>query len=141
MKKLHPRIAICHNGGMPNEVADSHPLYLVKGMLTKFMRMLFPLEFRIDSLPNTGAVLPFHFPLMPGEMIYLPDMITGIGDDKMARDYYVLTASHLAARHEFGTFTFRLADIPGFEERGETGVEALDGYVSSFDDPGLAGAL
>ena len=46
---------------------------LVKGMLTKFMRMLFPLEFRIDSLPNSGAMLPFHYPLMPGEMIYLPD--------------------------------------------------------------------
>ncbi|MGH7840136.1 MAG: nitric oxide reductase activation protein NorD [Candidatus Binataceae bacterium] len=120
---------------------DSHELFRVKGMLTKFMRMLFPLEFRIDSLPNTGPVLPFHYPLMPGEMIYLPDMIAGIGDDKMARDYYVLTASHLAARHEFGTFSFRLADIPGFEERGETGVEALDSYVSSFDDPGLAGAL
>ena len=120
---------------------DSHALYVVKGMLTKFMRMLFPLEFRIDSLPNTGAVLPFHYPLMPGEMIYLPDMITGLGDDKSARDYYVLTAASLAGRHEFGTFDFKLAEISGFEERGETGVEALESYVSSFDDPGLAGAL
>jgi hypothetical protein len=126
---------------MPTESADSHALYLVKGMLTKFMRMLFPVEFRIDSLPNTGAVLPFHYPLMPGEMIYLPDQISGIGDDKMARDYYVLTAGHLAGRHEFGTFDFQLADVAGFEERGETGVEALERYVSSFDDPGLAGAL
>ena len=121
--------------------ADSHPLYLVKGMLTKFMRMLFPLEFRIDSLPNTGAVLPFHYPLMPGEMIYLPDTIAGLGDAKMARDYYVLTAASLAARHEFGTFEFKLNTMPGFEERGETGVEALESYVSSFDDPSLAGAL
>jgi nitric oxide reductase NorD protein len=126
---------------MATEATDTHELYLVKGMLTKFMRMLFPLEFRIDSLPNTGAVLPFHYPLMPGEMIYLPDMISGIGDGKLARDYYVLTAGHLAARHEFGTFAFRLADISGFEERGETGVEALDSYVSSFEDPALAGAL
>jgi hypothetical protein len=126
---------------MSNESAEGHPLYLVKGMLTKFMRMLFPLEFRIDSLPNTGAVLPFHYPLMPGEMIYLPDQINGLGDDKLARDYYVLTAGHLAGRHEFGTFDFRLAAIVGFEERGETGVEALDGYVASFTDPGLAGAL
>ncbi len=110
-------------------------------MLTKFMRMLFPVEFRIDSLANTGAVLPFHYPLMPGEMIYLPDMVSGIGDASMARDYYVLTAGHLAGRHEFGTFDFRLADVSGFEERGETGIEALDSYVSSFDDPGLAGAL
>jgi nitric oxide reductase NorD protein len=127
---------------MANESAEGHPLYLVKGMLTKFMRMLFPLEFRIDSLPNTGAVLPFHYPLMPGEMIYLPDQINGLGDDdKLARDYYVLTAGHLAGRHEFGTFDFRLAAMVGFEERGEIGVEALDSYVASFADPALAGAL
>ena len=31
--------------------------------------------------------------------------------------------------------------MAGFEERAETGVEALDSYVSSFDDPTLAGAL
>ncbi len=126
---------------MPNEPADSHALYQVKGMLTKFMRMLFPVEFRIDSLPNTGAVLPFHYPLMPGEMIYLPDMIAGLGSEQAARDYYVLTASHLAGRHEFGTFDFELAQMSGFEERAERGVEAIDSYVSSFDDPGLAGAL
>jgi nitric oxide reductase NorD protein len=126
---------------MVTDAADSHPLYLVKGMLTKFMRMLFPLEFRIDSLPNTGAVLPFHYPLMPGEMIYLPDLISGLGGEQAARDYFVLTAGHLAGRHEFGTFEFRLADMAGFEERGETGVEALDSYVASFEDSGLAGAL
>src|SRR6185312_10738466 len=126
---------------MSTEAIDSHPLYLVKGMLTKFMRMLFPAEFRIDSLPNAGAVLPFHFPLMPGEMIYLPDIVNGLGDVAMARDYYVLTAAHLAARHDFGAFRFRLADLEGFEERAETGLEALDSYVASFEDPGLAGAL
>lgn len=126
---------------MANEPSDSHALYQVKGMLTKFMRMLFPVEFRIDSLPNTGAVLPFHYPLLPGEMIYLPDMIAGFGSEQMARDYYVLTASHLAARHEFGTFEFKLADVNGFEERGEIGVEALESYVSTFEDPALAGAL
>ncbi len=59
----------------------------------------------------------------------------------MARDYYILTAAHLAGRHEFGTFAFRLADMPGFEDRAEIGLEALDSYVSSFDDPALAGAL
>src|SRR3974390_1370119 len=96
---------------MANEPTDGHALYQVKGMLTKFMRMLFPVDFRIDSLPNTGAVLPFHYPLMPGEMIYLPDMIAGFGNEQIARDYYVLTASHLAARHEFGTFEFRLGEI------------------------------
>jgi hypothetical protein len=114
---------------------------MFKGMLTKFMRMLFPLEFRLDSLANTGATLPFHYPLVAGEMIYLPESVSQIGSDELARDYYVLTAAHLAARHEFGTFEFRLAEVPGFEERGETGVEALDSYVESFDDPLLAGAL
>jgi len=128
---------------MANEAPlhDDHALFQVKGMLTKFMRMLFPLEFRIDSLPHSGATLPFHYPLTGGEMIYLPETVAGIGGVEMARDYFVLTAAHLAGRHEFGTFDFRLADMPGFEERAETGVEAIDGYVSSFDDPALAGAL
>ena len=31
--------------------------------------------------------------------------------------------------------------MPGFEDRGETGVEAIESYVASFDDPGLGGAL
>jgi hypothetical protein len=126
---------------MTTENPSEHALHMVKGMLTKFMRMLFPLEFRIDSLPNVGATLPFHYPLMPGEMIYLPETVSGIGGAEMARDYYVVTAAHLAARHEFGSFDFRLADISGFEDRAEIGVEALESYVSSFDDPALAGAL
>jgi nitric oxide reductase NorD protein len=121
--------------------ANERALFTFKGMLAKFMRMLFPLEFRLDSLANTGAILPFHYPLVAGEMIYLPESVTQLGSDALARDYYVLTAAHLAARHEFGTFEFRLADVPGFEERGETGVEALDSYVEAFDDPALAGAL
>ena len=124
-----------------NTAVNEHALYMVKGMLTKFMRMLFPLEFRIDSVQNAAASLPFHYPLMPGEMIYLPETVSALGGAAMARDYYILTAAHLAGRHEFGTFGFRLADMPGFEERAETGVEALDSYVSSFDDPALAGAL
>ena len=128
---------------MPTENTSSneHALYMVKGMLTKFMRMLFPVEFRLDSLPNTGAILPFHYPLMPGEMIYLPETVSSVGGAAMARDYYVLTAAHLAGRHEFGTFGFRLADMPGFEDRAEVGLEAIDSYVSSFEDPALAGAL
>jgi nitric oxide reductase NorD protein len=124
-----------------NPAVNQHALFMVKGMLTKFMRMLFPAEFRLDSLPNTGAILPFHYPLMPGEMIYLPETVSALGSPEMARDYYILTAAHLAGRHEFGTFAFRLADMPGFEDRAETGLEALDSYVSSFDDPALAGAL
>ena len=125
----------------PAASGNEHALFTFKGMLTKFMRMLFPLEFRLDSLANTGAILPFHYPLIAGEMIYLPESVSQLGNDGMARDYYILTAAHLAARHEFGTFEFHLADIPGFEERGETGVEALDSYVEAFDDPALAGAL
>ncbi|MBE3603859.1 VWA domain-containing protein [bacterium] len=120
---------------------DEHALFMVKGMLTKFMRMLFPLEFRIDTLPNAGAVLPFHYPLSGGEMILLPETIAGVGDAAMARDYYVLTAAHLAGRHEFGSYDLRLADLEGFAERGETGVEAIDGFIESFADPALAGAL
>jgi nitric oxide reductase NorD protein len=125
----------------PYASAGEPALFVHKGMLTKFMRMLFPLEFRLDSLANTGAILPFHYPLVAGEMIYLPERVSQIGGEDLTRDYYVLTAAHLAARHEFGTFEFRLADISGFEERGETGVEALDCYTESFDDPALAGAL
>src|SRR3984957_16252036 len=93
---------------------DDHALYHVKGMLTKFMRMIFPLEFRIDSMPNSGATLPFHYPLVGSEMIYLPETVAGIGGAEMARDYFVLTAAHLAGRHEFGTFDFQLASVPGF---------------------------
>lgn len=128
---------------MPEEnfARDEHPLYLIKGMLTKFMRMLFPLEFRIDTLANAGAVLPFHYPISGGEMILLPETIAGIGGAAMARDYYVLTAAHLAGRHEFGTYALRLAEVAGFAERGETGIEAIDGFIESFADPALAGAL
>jgi nitric oxide reductase NorD protein len=115
-------------------------LYAIKGMLTKFMRMLFPLEFRVDSAQNALPTLPFHYPLMPGEMIYLPERLEPLGDNQ-AYDYYLVTSAHLAARHDFGTFKLKLADIPGFEERGETGVEAIDSFVASFDDPALAGAL
>jgi nitric oxide reductase NorD protein len=124
-----------------NVTRDEHALFMVKGMLTKFMRMLFPLEFRIDSLPESGAILPFHYPLLYGGMIYLPERINGIGGADAARDYYVLTAAHLAGRHEFGTFDLKLADLPGFDERAETGLEALDSFVASFEDPALAGAL
>ena len=68
-----------------NVARDEHALFMVKGMLTKFMRMLFPLEFRIDSLPESGAILPFHYPLLYGGMIYLPERINGIGGADAAR--------------------------------------------------------
>ncbi|MGH7814150.1 MAG: nitric oxide reductase activation protein NorD [Candidatus Binataceae bacterium] len=116
-------------------------LHEIKGVLTKFMRMLFPLEFRIDALPNCAPALPFHFPLAAGEMIYLPERVEPLGGRGDAYNYYVVTAANLAARHDFGTFKLRLADLPGFEDRGETGVEAIDGFVENFADPALAGAL
>ena len=116
-------------------------LHEVKGVVTKFMRMLFPLEFRVDSLTNSAVMLPFHYPLMAGEMIYLPERIDSLGDDKQTRDYFFAVAAHLASRHEFGTFDLNLSDIPGFDERAERGAEAIDCFVASFEDPGLGGAL
>ncbi len=126
---------------MTQAVEKPQPLFEIKGVLTKFMRMLFPLEFRVDSLANSLPMLPFHYPLVPGEMIYLPEQVEPFGARGDAYGYYFATAAHLAARHDFGTFKLKLSDIPGFEERGETGVEAIDCFVASFDDPGLAGAL
>jgi nitric oxide reductase NorD protein len=121
--------------------SKTQSLHEIKGVLTKFMRMLHPLEFRIDSLADSGAMLPFRYPLIGGEMVYLPETVDDLASRQLAYDYYFTFAAHLAARHEFGTFSFRLADIEGFEGRGETGVEALDCFVSSFDDPNLANSL
>ncbi|HVN64070.1 MAG TPA: hypothetical protein VMT58_05500, partial [Candidatus Binataceae bacterium] len=122
-------------------VEKPQELHEIKGVLTKFMRMLFPLEFRIDSLPNCAPTLPFHFPLAAGEMIYLPERVEPFGKHGDSYNYYLVTAAGLAARHDFGTFKLRLADLPGFEDRGETGVEAIDCFVADFEDPALAGAL
>ena len=126
---------------MPEIAEKAQDLFEIKGVLTKFMRMLFPLEFRIDSLANSAPMLPFHYPLLPGEMIYLPERLEPFGTRGDAYIYYFVTTAHLAARHDFGTFKLKLADIAGFEDRGETGVEAIDSFVASFEDPGLAGAL
>jgi len=126
---------------MSHVLSNPHSLHEIKGVLTKFMRMLFPLEFRIDSLSSRDALLPFRYPFLSGGMIYLPEQIDNLDETALAGDYYFLAAAHLAGRHEFGTFAFRLADMAGFEERAETGVEGLESFVSSFDDPTLAGAL
>ena len=105
-------------------------LHEIKGVVTKFMRMLFPLEFRVDSLTNSSVMLPFHYPLMAGEMIYLPERIDSLADAKQTHDYFFAVAAHLASRHEFGTFDLNLSDIPGFDERGEKGAEAIDCFVA-----------
>lgn len=116
-------------------------LHEIKGVLTKFMRMLFPLEFRIDSIANLGTPLPFRYPLIAGEMIYLPEYVSAFEAREDALDYYLVVATHLAERHEFGTFSLRLAEVAGFEDRAETGLEAIESFVSSFSDSALAGAL
>ncbi len=126
---------------MPAPAERSAELHELKGVLTRFMRMLHPLEFRIDSLPDGRAALPFQYPLAAGEMVCLPERIELPGGEVTARGYYLTVAAHLAGRHEFGTFALRLAGLPGFAGRGETGAEALDCFIASFDDPALGGAL
>ena len=128
---------------MAQTPADDRPqaLHEIKGVLTKFMRMLYPQEFRLDSIANCGPMLAFHYPLLAGEMIHLPEQIDALGSRALAYDYYLVTAAQLAGRHEFGTFKLCLAELPGFEERGETGVEAIESFVASFSDPMLGGAL
>src|SRR6516162_1965740 len=116
-------------------------LHQVKGLLTKVMRMLFPLEFRIDSLANLTNALPFRFPFANGEVVHLPESVDGLGSHDDCFDYYLMLAAHLAGRHEFGTYDIRLADLAGFEERGEVGLEALSAFIWSFPDPQLASAL
>ena len=116
-------------------------LHQVKGLLTKVMRMLFPLEFRIDSLANLTNALPFRFPFANGEVVHLPESVDGLGSHDDCFDYYLMLAAHLAGRHEFGTYDIRLADLAGFEDRGEVGLEALSAFIWSFPDPQLASAL
>jgi len=119
----------------------AQPLHEIKGVLTKFMRMLFPLEFRIDSLTDFAPTLPFRYPLLPGEVIQLPETVEIFDNRDSAFSYYKVLAAHLAGRHEFGTFSLRLADVAGFEQRSELGLEALSSFVSSFAEPEVAGAL
>ena len=55
---------------MAQTPAEDRPqaLHEIKGVLTKFMRMLYPQEFRLDSIANCGPMLAFHYPLLAGEM-------------------------------------------------------------------------
>src|SRR5579883_1099777 len=119
--------------------AHSLELHEVKGVLTKFMRMLFPLEFRLDGIGSEGAVsAAFRYPLMAGEVICLPQRLQNFASREAAFSYYKVITAHLAARHEFGSFALRLNQVPGFEQRGETGLEALAAYLETFADPRLA---
>ena len=85
---------------MPETPEKTQNLFEIKGVLTKFMRMLFPLEFRIDSIANTSPMLPFQYPLVPGEMIYLPEKVEPFGKPGGAYNYYFVTTAHLAARQD-----------------------------------------
>jgi nitric oxide reductase NorD protein len=117
-------------------------LHEIKGVLTKFMRMLFPLEFRLDAISGeAGVAAAFRYPLLAGEVIYLPPRSNNFASRAQAFSYYKVIAAHLAARHEFGSFAFNLNQLPGFEDRGETGLEALHAFIATFDDPKLAGAM
>jgi hypothetical protein len=114
--------------------APSHVLELheIKGVLTKFMRMLFPLEFRLDGISSEGGVsAAFRYPLLAGEVIYLPQRSEGFASRDEAFSYYKVITAHLAARHEFGSFSLKLSDLPGFDERGETGLEAVQAYATA----------
>ncbi len=124
--------------------AASHVLELheIKGVLTKFMRMLFPLEFRLDAISGeVGVSAAFRYPLFAGEVIYLPPRSNNFASRDQAFSYYKVIAAHLAARHEFGSFDLKLSELPGFDQRGETGLEALQAYIATFADPKLAGAM
>jgi nitric oxide reductase NorD protein len=123
----------------PTQVLELHE---VKGVLTKFMRMLFPLEFRLDGIGSEGGVsAAFRYPLVVGEVIYLPQRLENFGSRDAAFGYYKVIAAHLAARHEFGSFALKLNQMPGFDERGETGLEAVHAYLATFADPKLASAM
>jgi hypothetical protein len=123
----------------PSHVLELHE---IKGVLTKFMRMLFPLEFRIDGISSEGAVsAAFRYPLLAGEVIYLPQRSDSFASREEAFSYYKVITAHLAARHEFGSFALKLSDHAGFDDRGETGLEAVSAYLSTFADPKLAGAM
>jgi nitric oxide reductase NorD protein len=126
------------------QTAASNVLELreIRGVLTKFMRMLFPLEFRLDAISGEGPIsAAFRYPLLAGEVIYLPGRSDSFTNRDEAFAYYKVITAHLAARHEFGSFAFKLSDLPGFDERGETGLEALQAFVATFPDPKLAGAM
>ena len=111
-----------------------HALHEIKGVLTKFMRMLYPLEFRIDSLANSRSDAAVSLSADGGrdDLSARAHRRARLAERSPATIIFV-TAAHLAGRHEFGTFELSLADIPGFEERGETGVEAIESYVASFE--------
>jgi nitric oxide reductase NorD protein len=116
-------------------------LHSFRGVLTKFLRMLFGREFRIDSLPEPKARAAFSFPLQAGARIYLPERVEEMPQPDLAFRYYKVLAAHLAARHEFGSFSLRLGELPGFEGRAESGTQALEAFAAAFSDPGLISAL
>ena len=74
-------------------------------------------------------------------MIYLPETVDAFGGADEERSYYLLTAAHLAARHEFGTFDFRLADIPASRSAPRPASRRSTASSPRSRTPALAGAL
>src|SRR5258708_13107694 len=99
---------------MHQAVERAQELFEIKGVLTKFMRMLFPLEFRIDSLANSGPMLPFHYPLLPGEMIYLPERLEPFGTRGDAYIYYFFTTAPPPAPPHFPPSNLNPPALPPF---------------------------
>jgi nitric oxide reductase NorD protein len=116
-------------------------LHDFRGVLAKFVRMLFGREFRIDSFPESKPLAAFSFPLRQTMRIRLPERLEDPDRGLPAFTYYKVLAAHLGARHEFGTFSLSLGDLPGFEGRSESGAAALEAFPAAFSDRQLASAL
>jgi hypothetical protein len=125
-----------------NEPIRPHSgLHEFRGVLAKFVRMLFGRDFRIDSFPEFKPLAAFTFPLRESARISLPERIEEFPSRSSAFRYYKVLAAHLAARHEFGSFSLTLGELPGFAGRVEAGAQAVDAFIQAFPDRQLGGAL
>ena len=83
-------------------------------------------------------MLPFHYPLLRGrDDLSARAESSRSASRRLAHDYYLRDrgASRRPPRvRHLRALAWPIS--PGFEERGETGVEAIDSFVASFDDPG-----
>ncbi len=126
---------------MTERVKPQSGLHDFRGVLAKFVRMLFGREFRIDSFPEFKPIAAFSFPLREGLRICLPERVEELPGQSPAFSYYKVLAAHLAARHEFGSFSLALGELPGFEGRSESGAQALEAFAEAFPDRQLGAAL
>ncbi len=124
-----------------NQRQQTFGLHDFRGVLNKFVKMLFGRDFRVDSFSDTRPLAVFSFPLRDSLRIFLPERLEGWSEKAEVFRYYKVLVAQLAARHEFGTFALNLGELPGFEGRAEQGRKALEGFVAAFEDRQLAGAL